>query len=179
MSWGLTGIEPSKGRSYPTASDPANKESIRHWRVYSDGGLRCSHFQIPASQHSRGAAKATAVLTRFSSSFCPLQGPLSPSGKPYFLLSAHTLPTGYTSPLFRIRITKCKCPAVCRGHSFPPLCPGIPLHWGMEPSQDQGPLLPLMSDKAILCCTCNYSHGSLHVYSGWWFSPWELWGLIG
>jgi hypothetical protein len=28
--------------------------------------------------------------------------------------------------------------------------PGIPLHWGIEPSQDQWPLLPLMSDKAIL-----------------------------
>jgi hypothetical protein len=24
--------------------------------------------------------------------------------------------------------------------------PGIPLYWGIEPSQDQGPLLPLMSD---------------------------------
>jgi hypothetical protein len=23
---------------------------------------------------------------------------------------------------------------------------GIPLHWGIEPSQDQGPLLPLMTD---------------------------------
>jgi hypothetical protein len=24
--------------------------------------------------------------------------------------------------------------------------PGIPLYWGIEPSQDQGPLLPLMSN---------------------------------
>jgi hypothetical protein len=24
--------------------------------------------------------------------------------------------------------------------------PGIPLYWGIEPSQDQGPLLPLMAD---------------------------------
>ena len=24
--------------------------------------------------------------------------------------------------------------------------PGIPLHWGIEPSQDQGPLLPLMTN---------------------------------
>jgi hypothetical protein len=24
--------------------------------------------------------------------------------------------------------------------------PGIPLYWGIEPSQDQGPLLPLMTD---------------------------------
>jgi hypothetical protein len=28
--------------------------------------------------------------------------------------------------------------------------PSIPLHWGIEPSQDQGPLLPLMINKAIL-----------------------------
>jgi hypothetical protein len=27
--------------------------------------------------------------------------------------------------------------------------PGIPLHWDVQPSQDQGPLLPLMTDKAI------------------------------
>jgi hypothetical protein len=25
--------------------------------------------------------------------------------------------------------------------------------------------------------TYIWSHGSLHVYSGWWFSPWELWGV--
>jgi hypothetical protein len=42
------------------------------------------------------------------------------------------------------------------------LCPDIPLHWGIELSQDKGPLLPLMSHKAILC----WSHdGSLHMYS--------------
>ena len=43
--------------------------------------------------------------------------------------------------------------------------PGIPLHWGIKPSQDQGPLLPLMTNKAILCYICSWSHGSLHVYS--------------
>jgi hypothetical protein len=31
-------------------------------------------------------------------------------------------------------------------HSLPLLGPGIPLRWGIEPSQDQGPLLPLMTD---------------------------------
>jgi hypothetical protein len=35
------------------------------------------------------------------------------------------------------------------------LCPGILLHWGIEPSQDQGPLLPSMSDKAIICYICS------------------------
>jgi hypothetical protein len=44
-------------------------------------------------------------------------------------------------------------------------CLGSPLHWGIESSQDQGPLLPLMSNKAILCYICSWSHGSLHVYS--------------
>ena len=34
-----------------------------------------------------------------------------------------------------------------------------------EPSQDQGPLLPLMPDKSILCYICGYSHLSLHVYA--------------
>ena len=29
-----------------------------------------------------------------------------------------------------------------------PHCPSIPLHWDSKPSQDQGPLLPLMPDKA-------------------------------
>jgi hypothetical protein len=29
--------------------------------------------------------------------------------------------------------------------------PQIPLHWGIKPSQDQGPLLPLMPDKTIFC----------------------------
>jgi hypothetical protein len=42
---------------------------------------------------------------------------------------------------------------------------GIPLQWDIEPSQDQGPLLPLMSNKAILCYICSWSSGSLHVYS--------------
>ena len=41
----------------------------------------------------------------------------------------------------------------------------IPLHWGMEPSQDQGPLLSLMPDKAILCYVGRWSLGSFHVYS--------------
>ena len=42
---------------------------------------------------------------------------------------------------------------------------GIRLYWGIEPLQDQAPLLSLMSDKAILCYLCGLSHGSLHVYS--------------
>ena len=50
-------------------------------------------------------------------------------------------------------------------HLLPLPCPGISLYWGIEPSQDQGPLLPLMPDKAILCYICSWSHESHHVYS--------------
>ena len=38
--------------------------------------------------------------------------------------------------------------------------PSIPLHWGIKPSQNQGPPLPLMPDKVILCYICSGSHGS-------------------
>jgi hypothetical protein len=31
-------------------------------------------------------------------------------------------------------------------HPFPLPCPGISLHWDIKPAQDQGPLLPVMSD---------------------------------
>jgi hypothetical protein len=62
-------------------------------------------------------------------------------------------------------------PSPCFYESVPPptqpLWPihhGILLHWGIEPSQDQWPLLPLMPDKAILCYICGWSHELLHVY---------------
>ena len=38
--------------------------------------------------------------------------------------------------------------------------PGIPLYWGIRSSQDQGPLLQLMADQAILCYICNQGHSS-------------------
>jgi len=44
-------------------------------------------------------------------------------------------------------------------HLLLPQHPCITLYWGIEPSQDQGPLLPLTPDNAILC---YISH---HVYS--------------
>jgi hypothetical protein len=68
-------------------------------------------------------------------------------------------------------------------------CPGIPLPWDIKPSQDQEPLLPLMTYMAILCYICCWSHGSLHVYSldgglvpgssrgtGWFILLFFLWG---
>jgi hypothetical protein len=45
-----------------------------------------------------------------------------------------------------------------------PFCLSIPLHWDIEPRQDQESLLPLIFNKAILCHICSLSHGSLHVY---------------
>jgi hypothetical protein len=48
-------------------------------------------------------------------------------------------------------------------HTLPPPHPHIP-HRGIQPSQDQELLLPLMPDKAILCYIYGWSHGSLHVY---------------
>ena len=74
-------------------------------------------------------------------------------------------------------------------HPLPLSCPGIPLYWGIKPSQDQGPLLLLMSHKAILCYICDRSHESLYVYSmvddlvpgsswgpGWLVLLFFLWG---
>jgi len=49
-------------------------------------------------------------------------------------------------------------------HTLPPQHPGIPLHWGNEPSENQG-LLLLMPDNVILCHICGWSHGSPYVYS--------------
>jgi hypothetical protein len=35
-----------------------------------------------------------------------------------------------------------------------------------------------MPDRAILCYICSWIHEvTLCVISGWWFSPWELWGV--
>jgi hypothetical protein len=41
----------------------------------------------------------------------------------------------------------------------------IPLLSGIKTPEDQGPRFPLMSDKAILCYICIWSHGSLPVHS--------------
>ena len=84
-------------------------------------------------------------------------------------------------------------------YSIPlPLCINLPLPLpvlafpytgAMEPSQVQRPLFSLMSDQAILCYPCGWSHGSLLVYSlvgalvpgssgvaGWFILLFLLWG---
>jgi hypothetical protein len=50
-------------------------------------------------------------------------------------------------------------------HPLPSHHSSIPLHWDIKPPQDQGPFLPLTSDKAILCYLCIWSHGPLPVHS--------------
>lgn len=44
-------------------------------------------------------------------------------------------------------------------HTLLTPCRDIPLHW------DQGPPLPLIPDKTIVCYIYSWSHGSLHVFS--------------
>jgi hypothetical protein len=55
------------------------------------------------------------------------------------------------------------CPLLLCGCSPTHLLPASPPT--PDPPQDQGPPLCLMSDEAILCYICSWSHGSLHVYS--------------
>ena len=55
-------------------------------------------------------------------------------------------------------VLSCTCP-------LPPRHPNIPLRWGIEPPQDQGPPFPLMPEKTILCYICSWSHRFLYVYS--------------
>ena len=80
-----------------------------------------------------------------------------------FLVSPLKIPILSHLPLF----TNPPTPASLSWHS---------LHWGMEPSHDLGPLLSLISDKAILCYTRCWSHGSRHVYS-FWLVVYSLGGL--
>ena len=49
-------------------------------------------------------------------------------------------------------------------HPLQPHGPSIPLCWCIKPLKDQGPDLPLIVDKAILCYICSWSHGFCYVY---------------
>jgi hypothetical protein len=75
-------------------------------------------------------------------------------------------------------------PSPCLYESAPPLptpnCLSISLCWGMEPSQDQGPPLPLMPDKAILCFYAPGAMGSSMYTLCLMVSPLgALGGLVG
>jgi hypothetical protein len=56
-------------------------------------------------------------------------------------------------------------------HPLLSFCLGIPLHWDIKDPQAQGPLLPLRSNKAILCHICSRSSGSSSIrnsHLSWW-----------
>ena len=55
------------------------------------------------------------------------------------------------------------CPAPLPTHFFMLPGPNIPFNWGIGPSRDQGPVLQLMNDKAILCYMCSWSRRALGV----------------
>ena len=42
--------------------------------------------------------------------------------------------------------------------STPPHCSSIPPCWGIEPTQYQGSLLPMMPKMATFCYICSWSH---------------------
>ena len=95
----------------------------------------------------------------------------------YFIYLHSKLSPFQVSPL-KIPYTITLPPCLYKGalppsHSLPSFLPGIYLHWGIKHTQAQGPLLPVMSNKAILCHICGQSHGSLF---GWWSRPCELGG---
>ena len=104
----------------------------------------------------------------FSSRFLsknPLYPPPSLSLSIY--LYAYIYIYAYPPPHTYIYIYICICDynSSCSPTLLLPLPgPGIPLYWGLESSQDQGPLLLLMADQAILCYICNQRH--------------ELWGVL-
>ena len=57
-------------------------------------------------------------------------------------------------------------PSPCSGtHTILLTCCAIPLHLGIQPPQGQGPLLPLLTDKATLYYIFSWCHESLHVFS--------------
>ena len=80
----------------------------------------------------------------------------------HFLVSLRKTPSPYPLPLpLLINLTTPSSwpwnfPCFYEGvplptHPLPPACSWFPLHIGIKPSQDQGPLLPLMPNKAIIC----------------------------
>jgi hypothetical protein len=91
----------------------------------------------------------------------------------YFLLNIFFI---YLSSVFPFRNTLSHSPSPPQllwgcSPTYPPTHPllfsylGIPPHWVIKHPQAQGSLLPLMSNKAILCHICGQSHGFLFVYS--------------
>jgi hypothetical protein len=80
----------------------------------------------------------------------------------------------YLLSSFPLRNTPIPSPSSTCTLTHPSLFPVLAFPY-TKSSQSQGPLLSLMSHKAILCYICSWSLQSLLVYSlaG---GPWELWG---
>jgi hypothetical protein len=83
-------------------------------------------------------------LKWYPTSWLPLRQPPSALPPPLYLYEGAPLPT----------------------HTLPPHSPSIPLCWGIKPPWDQRPPFPLLSDKAILCYVCIWSHGPSR------YTPW-------
>jgi hypothetical protein len=68
---------------------------------------------------------------------------------------------------------------LCGLFPYPPTHSCLPAlvfsYTGHRTVTDQGHLLSLMPDKAILCYISGWSRENLHELFGWWFSLWELW----
>jgi hypothetical protein len=97
----------------------------------------------------------------------------------FFIYNSNVSPFPSKTPPHQKSPIPSPSPCFYEGVPPPPPTPpphhGIPIRWGIEPSQDQESLLLLMPDKAILCYIYSWGHGLLQF--GWWFSPWELWGV--
>jgi hypothetical protein len=106
-------------------------------------------------------------LFLFKNHFIPVHFKWYPSSR----LPLHNLPS-HPSSSTSLCLYKGAPPLT---HLLPPHHNSIPLCWSIKPLQDQGPSLPLMSDKIILCYIYSWSYWSLQVYSDWWFSLRELW----
>jgi len=61
-------------------------------------------------------------------------------------------------------------------HPLPPQHPGVPLHWG-KGFTGQMASLPIDGRQCSPLLCMQLEPWLPHVYSGWWFSPWELWGV--
>ena len=80
----------------------------------------------------------------------------------FFIYISNIIPL----PSFPSENTLSHLPYLCfyKGASLPTkqlchYCPSIPLFWGIKPSQDQGPPLPRMPDKGVLCYICSWTMG--------------------
>ena len=60
--------------------------------------------------------------------------------------------------------TPCLSEGAPSTHTDLPFHPGLSLNCHIKPTHAQGPFLPLVFNKDLLCLICGWNHGSLHVY---------------